>query len=72
MMTSKEACNYIVESRRAKAREHRAKMVAIHGEATFCKPFTEREKRLVKVTGKSTFNKGKKAAYNKIWRHYDV
>ena len=68
MMTMKEACEYKVQSRRKKAIEHREKVT----KGDYCSGLTEKEYNKVKVKQKASFAKGKSAAFNSVWRHYNI
>ena len=75
-MNMKEACAYLVESRKARAQKRIEEISSEHGNAGFIRGFSELEARKALVDfrkgGKKNYNKGKKAAYNRIWRHYDL
>lgn len=75
-MDMKEACRYLKENRRKRNHEHRLKILAIHGDSGFISGFSPSEElRSIKESlrnGKGAGSKSKKAAFNKIWRHYDV
>jgi hypothetical protein len=76
MMNMKEACKYLKESRRTRNQEHRLKLLAIHGSDAVIVGFTPREERRSIIDtlrrAKKAGNKGKKASYNSVWRHYDL
>ena len=72
MMTMKEACEYQVNTRKERAQLHRAKVIEELGDDGIITGFTLAEKRRVKIIGKTSYSKGKKAAYNSIWRHNDL
>jgi len=72
MMTMKEACQYMRATRKTRNHEHRIEVRRKHGSAGFIQSFTDKERSQIKVTGKTTFSKGKSAAYNSIWRHHDL
>lgn len=65
---------WYAEKKKNKYRNHFKEMEdSTPGKVITCGPFTVKESRKVKVSGKSTFNqKANKAAYNRIWRYYDV
>lgn len=62
-MTMKEACEYVKNSRIEKAAKHRAEVT----QGNYCKPFTHKEYKKVKVKGKGAGQKGKKHAHTKLW-----
>lgn len=72
----KEACQYLQESRRARANAHREQVIKENGKLGTIKGFTEVEHRKVLIDvrtgGKKNFSKGKKPAFNSVWRHYNI
>lgn len=72
MMTMKEACEYKTRTRKERCRTHRIEVLKEHGKDGLIVGFSDKEYYMVKPHQKKQFNKGKKAAFNKIWRHYDL
>lgn len=68
MMTMKEACEYLVKSRTEKSAIHRAEVT----KGDYCGKFTDKEFKMIKVKQKSSYAKGKSAAFNSVWRHHDL
>lgn len=75
-MDMKEACRYLKESRHKRNQEHRMKILAIHGQDGFISGFTPaEEKKSIKETlrkGKGAGSKGRKASFNRVWKHYNI
>lgn len=68
-MTLVEFKKYMEEKRKNRYANHFTDLRKTTGEVVTCGPFTNKEWKKVKVSGKSTFNaKASKAAYNRIWR----
>jgi hypothetical protein len=63
MMTMKEACEYVKNSRLAKAKQHRIDN-AKYGE---CKGLTQKEYNRMYIKGKGAGSKGRSYSHNKIW-----
>lgn len=76
MMTMKEACSYLKEKRHKAVDDHKLKVFKELGEMGTIVGFTHREeRRSIKDSmkyRKKAGNKGNKAAYNRIWRLYDL
>ena len=68
-MDMKEACEYMVNSRKQRCNERLAEVRSIHGEI---RPFNAKESKQVIVRGKSVFRKGKTHAFRGLWVHYNV
>lgn len=68
MMTMKQACEYVKNSRLERAMKHRAEVT----KGDLCGSFTDREYKKISISQKSNFAKGKKASYNSVWRHNDL
>ena len=71
-MDMKGAVAEMQRLRKERVEKHREVQFAIHGSGMFITEFTAKELRKVKVDQKTTFAKGKSAAYNGIWRHNSV
>jgi len=71
-MDMKEAVAEMHRLRKERVEKHREVQFAMHGSGMFITEFTVKELRKVRVNQRSTFAKGKSAAYNGIWRHYSV
>ncbi len=75
-----EACAYLKESRKKRNQQHIVEVRKNNGDDGFITGFTQKE--LTKIdradkkgtaTGqKGAGQKGKKASYNKVWRHHNV
>ncbi len=68
MMSMKEACAYLKQSRKDRAKKHRETVT----QGDYCEKFTDKQYKLVKVKQKSTFTKGKTAAFTSHWRHNNI
>jgi hypothetical protein len=68
MMTMKEACEYVKNKRSANLAIH-ASRVAIDG---YCKSFSEREAKQVKVKQKRAYTKGKNHSHKALWNHNNL
>lgn len=68
MMTMKEACEYVQNKRLANVAIHVSR-VAIDG---YCKPFSDREAKQVKVKQKQTYMKGKNHSHKALWNHNNL
>jgi hypothetical protein len=68
MMTMKEACEYVQNKRLANVAIH-ASRVAIDG---YCKSFSGREAKQVKIKQKSTYMKGKNHSHKALWNHKNL
>lgn len=60
----KELCEYVKQSRRSRAAEHRRK----HQHDGLCRGLTDKEYFKVKHTQKSSFSKARKFTHNRMWR----
>lgn len=65
-MTMKEACEYVKNSRLAKAKQHRIDN-AKYGE---CKGLTQKEYNRWYVKGKGAGSKGRSFTHNKLWESH--
>ena len=63
MMTMKEACEYVKNSRIAKARQHRIEVT----QGDLCSGLTEKEYNRVQVRVKGAGSKGRKYSHTKLW-----
>lgn len=68
MMTMKEACEYVQNKRLANVAIHTSK-VAVDG---YCKSFSDREAKQVKVKQKQTYIKGKNHSHKALWNHNNL
>ena len=59
----KEACEYVKNSRIERARKHRLEVTR----GDFCKSFTDKQYKRVKIRGKGAGQKGKKYSHTKLW-----
>ncbi len=62
--TPEELKQYVASNRKKRAFQH-YELHKIHGE---CQPMNDREYKLVPITGKRTYSKGKSHVYNAYWR----
>jgi len=63
MMTMKEACEYVKNSRLAKNRKHRIEVT----KGDYCSGLTDREYKRVQVRAKGAGNKGRTHSHTKLW-----
>ena len=63
MMTMKEACEYVKNSRIAKAEKHRLEVT----KGDLCGGLTDKEYRRLKVKGKGAGSRGRKYSHTKLW-----
>ena len=63
MMTMKEVCAYVVQKRKAEAKEHRTKVT----QGEYCIGFTDSEYKKYKVKSKGAGSKGRKYSHTKLW-----
>ena len=63
MMTMKEACEYVKNSRLAKNRKHRLEVT----KGDYCSGLTTKEYNRWRVRGKSAGNKGRTHSHTKLW-----
>lgn len=63
MMTMKEACEYVKNSRLARAKEHRNKFKS----DGLCSGLTDKEYNRMYIKGKGAGSKGRSYSHNKIW-----
>ena len=63
MMTMKEACEYVKNSRIAKAKKHRVEVT----QGDLCSGLTDKEYRILKVKGKGAGSRGRKYSHTKLW-----
>ena len=63
MMTMKEACEYVKNSRLAKNRKHRIEVTR----GDYCSGLTDREYKRVQVRAKGAGNKGRTHSHTKLW-----
>ena len=63
MMTMKQACEYVKNSRIEKAKKHRA----MYSDGRYCSGLTDKEYKLVHVRGKGAGSKGRAYSHTKLW-----
>jgi hypothetical protein len=63
MMTMKEACEYVKNSRLAKNRKHRIEVTR----GDYCSGLTDREYKRVQVRAKGAGSKGRSYSHTKLW-----
>jgi hypothetical protein len=63
MMTMKEACEYVKNSRLAKNRKHRIEVT----KGDYCSGLTDKEYKRVQVRAKGAGSKGRSFSHNKLW-----
>lgn len=63
MMTMKEACEYVKNSRLAKNRKHRLEVT----KGDYCSGLTDREYKRVQVRAKGAGSKGRTYSHTKLW-----
>ncbi len=63
MMTMKEACEYVKNSRLAKNRKHRIEVT----QGDYCSGLTDKEYNRWHVKGKGAGNKGRTHSHTKLW-----
>jgi hypothetical protein len=63
MMTMKEACEYVKNSRLAKAKKHRLEVT----KGDYCVGLTTKEYNRWRVRGKGASNKGRTHSHTKLW-----
>lgn len=68
-MDMKEACEFMVNSRKERCSKRLAEVRSIYGEI---RPFNAKESKQVTTRGKSVFRKGKSFAFRGLWVHYNV
>jgi hypothetical protein len=66
MMTMKEACEYVKNSRLAKNRKHRLEVT----KGDYCSGLTTKEYNRWVVRGKGAGNKGRTHSHTKLWTQY--
>jgi len=66
MMTMKEACEYVKNSRLAKNRKHRIEVT----KGDYCSGLTEKEYNRWHVKVKGAGNKGRTHSHTKLWTQY--
>ena len=67
MMTMKEACEYVKNSRLAKNRKHRLEVT----QGDYCSGLTDKEYKRLHVKGKGAGSKGRKHSHTKLWNQYN-
>ena len=67
MMTMKEACEYVKNSRLAKNRKHRIEVT----QGDYCSGLTDKEYKRLHVKGKGAGNKGRTHSHTKLWNQYN-
>lgn len=68
MMTMKEACEYVKNSRIEQARKHRIEVT----QGDLCSGLTESEYNKVRTKVKGAGSRGRKHSHTKLWSHYNV
>lgn len=63
MMTMKEACEYVKNSRLAKNRKHRIEVT----QGDYCSGLTDKEYKRVQVRAKGAGSKGRTYSHTKLW-----
>ena len=63
MMTMKEACEYVKNSRLEKNRKHRLEVT----KGDYCSGLTTKEYNRLHVRGKGAGSKGRSFSHNKLW-----
>ena len=63
MMTMKEACEYVKNSRLAKNRKHRLEVT----QGDYCSGLTDKEYKRVQVRAKGAGSKGRTYSHTKLW-----
>jgi hypothetical protein len=66
MMTMKEACEYVKNSRLERNRKHRLEVT----KGDYCAGLTTKEYNRWRVRGKGAGNKGRTHSHNKLWNQY--
>jgi len=66
MMTMKEACEYVKNSRLARNRQHRIEVT----KGDYCSGLTDREYKRVQVRVKGAGSKGRTHSHTKLWNQY--
>lgn len=64
MMTMKEACEYVKNSRIERNRKHRID----HANDGLCKGLTEKEYNRMYIKGKGAGSKGRSYSHTKLWK----
>ena len=67
MMTMKEACEYVKNSRLAKAKKHRSEVT----QGNYCSGFSNKEYNKVKTPMKKASNKGRTFSHTKLWQSHN-
>ena len=63
MMTMKEACEYVKNSRKERNRKHRLEVT----QGDYCSGLTDREYKRVRVGVKGAGSKGRSFSHTKLW-----
>jgi hypothetical protein len=63
MMTMKEACEYVKNSRIEKAKKHRLEVT----KGNYCSGLTDKEYNQMSVKGKGAGSKGRTYSHTKLW-----
>jgi len=71
-MTMKEACQYKIDTARKRNRDHMRKVLIEVGPDAVIDGFTDKEWNRMEVRQKTSFAKGKSAAYTSVWRHNNL
>ena len=64
MLTMKEACEYVKNSRIAKAKKHQSEVT----QGDYCSGFTNKEYNKVKTPMKKASSKGRTFSHTKLWQ----
>ena len=64
MLTMKEACEYVKNSRIAKAKKHRSEVT----QGNYCSGFSNKEYNKVKTPMKKASSKGRTFSHTKLWQ----
>tara|TARA_R100001463_G_scaffold43040_1_gene89913 strand:+ start:214 stop:507 length:294 start_codon:yes stop_codon:yes gene_type:complete len=66
MLTMKEACEYVKNSRIAKAKKHRSEVT----QGDFCSGLSDKEYKKYKVKMKGAGSKGRSFSHTKLWESH--
>jgi len=67
MLTMKEACEYVKNSRIAKAKKHRSEVT----QGNYCSSFSNKEYNKVRTPMKKASSKGRTFSHTKLWQSHN-
>ncbi len=70
-MNVQELKQYMENQKKLRGQQH-LKNVLERSRGELIQPFTDKQWNKIKTRQKSSFSKGKTAAYNSVWNHYQV